>query len=994
MLTKKYLVDDVFVRENLNLLPISFLTAKDSEILARLSSLLRNWPDPNLYPSLLISLLRLPLPFKKIRSIAHLTRLIAAEYFYKRKVLDGSPQRRRLFVKLLRTSLEYPFGTRRVLGMVVTFNLMKQKEAFEEQHIIEAVQRIIPHVKGVEDSFVDAQDWQMGIHSVYLEIEKDPPTSYFTIEEIQSLQKALPSELKGCIEQLVPMTFMRRNEEEVYRNILALRDQLKTVRDIPQMTISFEEQTQFDLFFTVVLLRLVKGKEPSVKEVFEKSNPDIVFIPDRVDLVGSLRKLYQKEATVFRLQLPKSHFYRKDRSVNLYKARRTVVALINKAIGHVRDYNGGLILKQNERLEDFLSVMPNGMDEFLLENFFYSITPIAMQSILPALLVKDWFLAFQDLCDQELPKKNPYILSCQKQEEAFIIIIRADDMTFKEEILSLMNRMQIPSLELAFSEIKIHGSYCFGLLYRPSQLGQENFLYTQVHQLMEQWSVKVVADQTLVLALSDSEPTLDPRITKTDQSYIIIKMLFEGLTRMGRDGQPQMTIAQSYEVSSDYKRYIFHLRECKWSNEAPITAQDFEYSWKKALNPHTRSIYGESLFILKNARRAKEKKVPLDQVGVHALDDRTLVVDLEYSAPFFLEVVSHWTFSLINSVIDRTNPGWAYQAGEKFVCNGPFTLAQWNQHRKLVVVKNPHYWDADSVHLNQISITMVNQGQNEMRMLQTGQLDLIGRPMTVLPPAGLEHNLDEVDLVTYPLYGLVALALNTQQFPFNHKKIRQAFAYAIDYALLDKFVGHEYGGPCNSLLPSQLSLHTKSLFPVRDLQYARMLFQQGLGEIGFVKSDFPRLSLSFPQGKYQEALFASLAKQWKEAFGIEVHLESTGSREHYERMTQGRYQMASFELRAMWKDPLHLFDMFDTRGTSLSFPGEGYSKYRLLLQQAKQEDDLQLRRQYLAEAEELLAEEMPILPLYQLSGHMLKKRGLKGVFVSECFQVDFKWTQK
>jgi len=993
MLSKKYLGDDIFARDHLKDWPVPFLSSKDEEILARLSALLRHWPDPNLYPSLLSSLLRLPTPFKKIRKVEHLARILAAEYFYKRKVLDGSPLRRRLFVKLIQTSLEYPFGVRRVLGMVVTFNLMRQKEAFEEQHIIEAVQRIIPQARGVEDSFVDAQDWQMGIHSVYLEIEKDIPSSSFSLQEIDALQKALPGEFKGCIEQLVPVTFMRRNEEEVYRNILALRDQLKTVRDIPQMTISFEEQTQFDLFFTVVLLRLIKGKEPSVKEMFENANPSIVFIPDRVDLVGSLRKIYQKEATVFRLQLPKQHFYRKDRSVNLYKARRTVVTLVNQALGQVRDYNGGLILKQNERLEDFLSIMPSCMDEFLLENFFYSITPIAMQSILPALLIRDWFLAFQDLSDRDLPKKCPYVLTDTRQEETLMIVIRADDMAFKEGLVAFISKMQIPSLELACSEIKIHGSYCFGLLYRPSQLGQEQVLVDQIRSYMGAWSEKVAEDQTLTLALSGGEPTLDPRITKTDQSHIIIKMLFEGLTRIGRDGTPQMAIAQSYEVSEDYKQYIFHLRECRWSNGAAITAQDFEYSWKKALNPNTRSVYGESLFILKNARRAKEKKVSLDHVGVRAVDERTLVVDLEYSAPFFLEVASHWTFSLINSIVDQMHPGWAYQAGERFVCNGPFTLAQWSQHRKLVVVKNPCYWDADAVALHQIAITMVDRGQHEMRMLQTGQIDLLGRPMSVFPPSGLEHDLDDVELMSCSLHGLVALSLNTQQFPFNHKKIRQALAYAIDYAEIGRYVMHEYGGPCGSPIPQQLSLHTKSLFPSRDVQKARCLFQEGLGEIGFVKSDFPKLSLSFSQGKYRDALFMSLARQWKEALGIHIHLEGLDWRDHHERLVSGKYQMGDFEFKAMWKDPMHLFNAFDKRGSSLNFPNWEHPTYRQLVKQAKQTQDEALKRQCLAQAEEILANEMPLIPLYQLSGHLLKRRTLQDVFVSECFQIDFKWAR-
>ncbi len=987
----KHELDDFFRRENLNLLPVSFLNARDSEVLARISLLMRMFQDRNLYSSLLLTLLRLPHQFKKVRSVAHLSRLIAAEYFYKKKVLKGAAHHRNLYIKLLRTRLEYPFGTKSVLGIVVIFNLMKQREAFEEQHIIEAVKRIASDVKEVDSSFIDYQDKQNGVHSVYLEIERE---CGFSLKEVQKLQKELPNELKGCIEQLVPMTFMRRNEEEVYRNILALRDQLKSVRDIPQMTISFEEQTQFDLFFTVVLLRLVKGKEPSVKELFERENPDIVYIPDRVDLVGSLRKVYQKEATVFRLQLPKGQFYRKDRSVNLYKARRHIVSMLTKALGQVRDYNGGLILKQNERLDDFLSIMPKYHDEFLLENFFYSITPIAMQSILPAALVKEWFLVFSELSDREIPKKRPYLLSFFKREETVLVIVRADDSSFKEELLNAIMKLEIPSLELAFSEVKIHGAYCFGFLYRPSQVGNENGFCDKVRETLDKWGERVHEEQSLSIALYGNEPSLDPRITKGDQSYIIIKMLFEGLMRIGKDGKPHPAIAESFEVSKDFKTYTFHLRDSRWSNGAPVTAQDFEYSWKKTLNPHARSVFSHTLFMIKNARLAKEKKIGLDQVGIHAVDDRTLVVELEYPAPYFPEVVSHWTYSLINSLIDRMHPGWAFQAGEKYVCNGPFKLAEWKQGRAITVVKNPLYWDNKAVKMSKISINMIDQGQNELRMMEMGELDIVGRPMTAFPQAGFEQTFEDIDLISYPLYGVFGIVFNTTQFPFNHKKIRQAFAYAIDYSALSNQSPNEYGGPCSSILPTHLSLHSSSLFPMQDLKKARALFREGLGEIGFVKSDFPRIKLIYSKGMHREALFVHLQRQWKEAFGIEIYLESYSWREHFDMMVRGKYQFGGIELRALWYDPLHLLDFFQKRSSLLNLAFWENHKYRALIKQAKEEATIEERNVHLKDAEKIIASEMPMIPLYQLTGNYLKKSGLKDVSTSECFQIDFKWAYK
>lgn len=956
-----------------DLAPDKMLASKDRRALERMRVLMRYWPDRNLYHKLLFSLLRFPREFKEVRSEMHLSRMVCSEYFYKRnliKEVGRYPRKRHLFVKLLRTKLEYPFGSKSVLGIVVVFNLLKQREVFDEQHMIEAVKRLVPDAQAIHGSFYDYLDKQHQVQSVYLEVEKEGEK--FTADEIHSLKSKLPTELKGCVEQLVPMTFMRRNEEEVYRNILALRDQLKSVRDIPQATITFEEQTQFDLFFTVVVLRLVKEGDLTVRTLFEQANPDMVYIPDRIDPVGILRKTHKKEATVFRLQLPKSQFYRKDRSVNLYTARRYVVARLSKALGHVRDYNGGLILKQNERLEDFLSIMPKFYDEFLLENFFYSITPIAMQSILPAALIKEWFLAFSALMDQEPGRKKPYAVTFQNSDDALLVIVRAEEDSFKEELLAKINQFEIPSLELAFSEIKMNGFFCFGFLYRPSQFGREVNFSKRIEEVMEQWSQKRCNTQVLSLSLHENDPSLDPRITKADQSNIVIKMLFDGLTRIGVDGKPQLALAQSYDVSTNMKTYTFHLRDAKWSNGAKVTAFDFEYSWKKALNPN--SVFASTFHMIRNARDARDGKCSFDEVGVRALDARTLQVELAYPVPYFLEIVAQWSYAVINSTIDRKYPGWAYQAGETYVCNGPFRLVEWKHNRSITLEKNPHYWDADAVNLNKISITLIGREQNEVRMLQSGELDIVGRPMGPLPNTkGID--LEGIEEVSFPLSGSYAITFNTAQFPFNHKKLRQAFCYAIHRDV-------------SSVLPSELSFSDTPLFPRRDLARARALFREGLGEIGFVRSDFPKLTLLY-SGRYD---LSSYVEQWKEAFGIEVHLQQLEWKHYFEQLMQKRYQFGGIELKPLWGDPLHMLTNFYHRGDALNLSAWQHPRYKKLIEEAKRVPEK--RHELLRQAEEMLAEEMPMVPLHPLQGGYLKRRGLKGEFPTEYFQIDFKWAYR
>lgn len=989
-------LEDFLLKGNLNLLPATFVDDRDAQVILKTASLMRYWPDEDLTPSILLSLLRLPREFKKIRSLSHIRRVICAEFFYKKKVIkavDQYPHHRHLFVKLLKTDLEFPFGVKSVLGIVVTFNLMKHREAFEEGHILEAVRHIVPGVQVVKGSFIDSQDKKNQVHVVYLEIEREERPE-FSLEEIKLLQKSLPGEFKGCIEELVPVTFMRRNEEEVYRNILSLRDQLKTVKDIPQATITFEEQTQFDLFFTVVILRVVKENSLPLQEIFEKEHPQALFIPDRVDIVGMIRKHYKKEATVFRLQIPKSQFFRKDRSVNLYKARQKVFSMLVQALGPIRDYNGGLILKQNERLEDFLTLMSHDYDEFFLENFFYSITPIAMQSILPPAIVKDWFLAFSDLLKKELNRKEVYLLLSRKIDEAHMVIVRAEDSSFKELLLKEINQLNIPSLELAFSEINVHGAFCFGFLYRPSLVGKGREFNKIVKETLEKWGQSVGEDQTLRIAVHGSEPSLDPRIAKGDRSYIFIKMLFEGLTRIGLDGKPEMAIAQHYTVSPDFKTYTFHLRESQWSNGTPITAHDFEYSWKKALDPGAPSQFSHPFYVIKNARLAKENVLSLDEVGIHTLDEKTLVVHLEYPAPYFLQATAHWSFSLINRAIDQKYPGWAYQAGEYYVCNGPFKLVEWKHSRTIKMEKNPFYWDAEKVKLKKISVTMIERFQSDITMLAKGEVDLIGRPLCAYPPNAQKNVHEEVEKVSYPLHAILALYFNVAQFPFNHQKIRQAFAYAIDRNRFKGLVSHEYGEESYTLLPKDLTLNQEHLFPEEDLQKARSLFREGLGEIGFVKSDFPRLTLSYYNGHQRLPMFKMLCKRWKEAFGIEIHLKGFEWDTYFERLREGQFQMGSLELLSDWADPLHLLECFEDKNDSRNISSWEHPHFQRLLKTAREAASIEERNCFLQQAEAFLADQIPAVPLYQLSGNYFKKKGLKNVLSSDSFQIDFKWAYK
>ncbi|TGV09253.1 peptide ABC transporter substrate-binding protein, partial [Mesorhizobium sp. M00.F.Ca.ET.186.01.1.1] len=202
--------------------------------------------------------------------------------------------------------------------------------------------------------------------------------------------------------------------------------------------------------------------------------------------------------------------------------------------------------------------------------------------------------------------------------------------------------------------------------------------------------------QVLRLNLHSEPPTADPGLSEDTTSAAIIRATFDGLTRIGQDGKPQMAAAEKVEVSEDMLTYKFTIRDAKWSNGEPVTAKDFEYAWKRALDPATGANYAYQLYYVKNGEKANKKEAKLDDVGVKALDDKTLEVKLENPTPFFLELTAFPTYFPVNEKVISANAKWAGEA-KTHVGNGPFKMESWEHKSKLVLVKNDNYWDKDTV---------------------------------------------------------------------------------------------------------------------------------------------------------------------------------------------------------------------------------------------------------------------------------------------------------
>lgn len=363
--------------------------------------------------------------FKSVRDYHHISRIISVMHTV-RKLLNQKIQafknQRHLMVKFLKTKIKISGEEKAVLGIMVGLNFLHKREIFEKSHLIRAVKEYIPNIRAIENSFFLERNKDNTIQSVYLEVEKEEGSD-FSFDEVKLLRKALPEHLKGCIEHLMHPVFMPRNEEEVFRSIMTLSKQLKYVNDLPQVIVSFEEQTQEELVFMVVLLRVLNKKSESIQKLLARKDKETKFILERNQKVGTLRKRYCKEANVFKVVVGKNPFYRLNLTLDLHKARRHVVSKLNERFGDIRDYNGGMIHKQTELLEALKVSLGslNLQNGQLLEKFFFSITPVEMRSILTVEPLKGLFT----LLMSHLKRKSPHLRKVvyKQQEKAIYILV-------------------------------------------------------------------------------------------------------------------------------------------------------------------------------------------------------------------------------------------------------------------------------------------------------------------------------------------------------------------------------------------------------------------------------------------------------------------------------------------------------------------------------------------------------------------------------------------
>ncbi|MCB1108656.1 MAG: peptide ABC transporter substrate-binding protein, partial [Chlamydiia bacterium] len=343
--------------------------------------------------------------------------------------------------------------------------------------------------------------------------------------------------------------------------------------------------------------------------------------------------------------------------------------------------------------------------------------------------------------------------------------------------------------------------------------------------------------QKLRINFQTDPPTLDPRKGGDMTSSMMHFLLFEGLTRQTPDGPTELGVAKQIDISEDKLTYTFYLREANWSDGTPITAHDFEYTWKTMLNPTFPCFNAHLLFPIKNARAAKLGEIPLDAVGVSAADDKTLVVKLEAPTPYFLDLTAFCALYPVCKTAVENDASWSEGPPHHYACNGPFRLVEWKHCNQLKLEKNPHYWERAKVELEEIKVSLIENEHTALQLFEKGKLDIMGSAYTHIPTDATAKFKQLGLLKDYQVPATTACSFNTTKPPFNNIHLRKALSLAIDREAIVKNITRLSDEPAFTILHPAL-LSWNPLHMAEDVS-AAIYFQKGLIELGLKAEDLP-----------------------------------------------------------------------------------------------------------------------------------------------------------
>ena len=487
------------------------------------------------------------------------------------------------------------------------------------------------------------------------------------------------------------------------------------------------------------------------------------------------------------------------------------------------------------------------------------------------------------------------------------------------------------------------------------------------------WHAAVAAagDRELRLVTPIEVRTLDPHLRVYAAERIVTTMLFDGLTREDANGDPIPGGAASWDISSDGRQYVFHLRpDAQFSDGHPVTADDYVYAFRRYVDPKTHSQSTGAIESVLHARDCLSGNLPPDALGVAATDSQTLAVTLAHPSPFFL----HWATLLVpleRELIEKWGDQWT-EPGH-MVSNGPFTLADFHQTGAIELVKNPRYWNASAIRLDRIRFVPVPDHPLQLKLFMAGELDAI----SLTDDQVIEQRAKLGDQIRIqPINSVAYYFFNMATGPFaDQPSLRRALALSFEPEVIARKLNAPTIEPANSLIPRNFPAyaHPRLDFAARPmadrLAEARRLY--GEAHYGPLRA----LAINLVDGARNRCQI--VADMWKTALGVQVTCTIIADDEaRFAAYRHGDFDMGLMIEAAAAPDPLEILESFQSTPENFGNVGHYRSvQFDDLLRQATESADFLARAEKLARAERILLDDLPALPLaYGRNAYLVSPR--------------------
>lgn len=498
--------------------------------------------------------------------------------------------------------------------------------------------------------------------------------------------------------------------------------------------------------------------------------------------------------------------------------------------------------------------------------------------------------------------------------------------------------------------------------------------------------------KVLTYAVDYDPPSIDPQRNYAGFGELIASNIHVGLVMTDERMEPVPGVAERWEISPDGKTYTFYLREdSKWSDGTDLTADDFYYAWQRVLKPETGSKYVTMMFSIVNAEAIFNGEADPDTLGVELIDDYTIRVQLTGPLPYMLQNFAHGAFMpMREDVISEDPEGWALDPATN-IGNGPFVLAAYDMNDQIILQKNPYYFEADKVHLDEIRFVTIPEGSTALAAFNSGEID----GFDFIPTSEVPRLLAETDEIHLnPRVRSLHCYINNNATPVDNVKVREALSRAIDREELAEVMGLNRT-PATGYVPLGLYAEGEDFREAGgDLGISTTAepdrARAALAEAGYPNGEgLPTITVTMASG-YSRAV-ETIQEMWKQVLGVEVELNVVEGRVLADTRRSGDFQIAMGGWSAQIFHPIYFLDQLFSSGGS-NYPQYDNPEYDDLIREAKTEPDPKKVLDILHEAEEIaIGEDFALIPLYYETSRVMIKDYVTGWYTDPIGRFHFKY---